>query len=67
VHPHGALILSEEGRVPVARQAGSEALDRHRGLDEEAAAERERAPEEPPLLHDEDVVELAPEQRLERE
>ena len=67
VHPHRALILSEERRVPVARQTGPEALDRHVGLHEEAASEGERAPEEPPLLDDQDVVELAPEERLERE
>ena len=68
VHPHRALVLPEERRVPVAREARPQAVDRHLGLHEEASSEGERASDEPTLLlDDQDVVELAPQQRLERE
>ena len=67
VHPHRALVLPEERRVPVAREARPQAVDRHLGLHEEASSEGDRASDEPTLLDDEDVVELAPQERLERE
>ena len=67
VHPCEPLVLAEERRVPVPREAGAETLHRRRGLDQERAAECHRAADQPALLDDQDVVELAPEHRLERE
>ena len=50
-----------------ARSAAGGAPAPSPAVDEEAAAERQRASDEPPLLDDQHVVELAPQHRLQRE
>jgi hypothetical protein len=60
------VILPDERRVPVGGETRPETLDGCLGRNEEATAKGHRTAQEPTLLHDQDIVEVAPKHRFER-